>query len=297
MGCSDSIRSKGDLQLAGQITPVLTVDYCDCSCVGQYYETVFAKDGGDEHENDCSSFLFKTISATDTVVITLYKDGVSLGEITDDTYGTLYDFGAWTDVTEQSRYKGFVIDWEKVIIEEGSGEYYLEAVSTILGTASTFTSHKFRLRYYTDQRADGTVRVTTYQNGNIIGSDFNYTGMNWQQCIRIRGEVLKKREFTKDTYLDSDWNESQIQDQVTWVFDMTVDGIPESISKVLFDDNILANDIYLNDYNIFNHNIIRNQAVYPSEIGEPTHYAGNVKSDFEATFKEKKQDRIKRNYD
>ena len=163
-----------------------TNDVSLCSLGFDYEEKVFALPGGAWYKNDKSSFLFQKLITSDTITFSIYKDGALVASITDQTYGEWYDFGTLGN----SLYTGFVVYWENVHSAFGAGIYKIKAEKNILGVTSTFTSRQFRLLRYTDLLADNTIRLESYQTGNIISSQFDYNDLlpnGWYQSYRVNG--------------------------------------------------------------------------------------------------------------
>ena len=267
--------------------------YCDYEC--PYIETVFAEVGGEFYKNDKNSFLFKKLIAVDSIVIKLYKNGVELATISDDTYGTYYSTFA-----AQPLYIGFVIDWEKVLNLSGAGFYQLKAELTIIGNSSEYESQQFRLLPYSDIAADGTVRIECYNTGNILSSQFNYTDLiqgGWYQSLRILGFFgLKEPALNVDNYRNQEYKLRQIQDSIQNTFTLETNLIPALISNIITQDNILANEIYITDYNILNPELYRRISLYPSEISDATTFAKNRNQKFIIKFTDKIDNIIKSNF-
>lgn len=269
------------------------IDYCQYEC--EYIEPVFANVGGDWWENDKNSFLFQKVVSADTITIQLWKGNEKVADISDDTYGTYY-----SSFTNQPLYRGFIVEWEKVFDEEGAGLYQIKADLDIMGNASTFESHRFQLLPYSDILANGTVRIESYQTGNILASEFDYTDLldgGWYNSFRIKGFFgFKTPKLEIDNYLNQDYKQEQIQDKVSTEWTLETNLLPSYISNVLAYDNILANKLLITDYNIFNTEIFRRIEVYPQEFGDVSHYANNRNTKFIIIFTNKIDNNIKTNF-
>lgn len=274
------------------VTPTNDICLCEFSALEcTYLETVFAELGGQDYKNDKNSFLFRRLVPADTVVIKLFKSDVEVAVIVDDTYGTFFD-----GFTAQPLYKGFIIDWEKVLNLLGPGRYQVKADKSIVGVIDTFESQKFRLLPYSDVAANGTVVLKTIQSGNIIGSQFDYTGVNWEQQYRIRGKFGDKiPTLERDSYVTQAYVSEQIRDQITNEWTLETRLIPANISNVLIYDNLLANKFTCTDYNIFNKEVYRDIDLYPSEI-ETVDTGASTKSMYKIKFTDRVENTIKRNF-
>ena len=270
-----------------------SVDSCELAC--PYTEKVFANVGGEYWKNDKSSFLFKKIIASDTITIKLLKAGTVVATITDDTYGTYYG-----TFTAQPLYVGFVVEWEKVMNLEGAGSYTIEVDKVILGTPTTEISRCFFLSEYSDQAADKTIRIETYQNGNILSSQFDYTDLlpdGWYNSYRISGRLNTpdpKKET--DNYLTQDYELKQIQDQIINEWELTTELLPSEITNNLLYEDMLANTFEVTDYSIFAHEIYRRVSLYPTEIEKVGEYTKNPNRAYKITLLDKEPNIIKRNF-
>jgi hypothetical protein len=80
---------------------------------------------------------------------------------------------------------------------------------------------------YDEETVDGTVRISTYQNGNIESSEFDYTGLNWYQARKV----------------------TQIQDSIKYLYTLETQFLTGKTSDYLVSNKMLANDILITDYN------------------------------------------------
>jgi len=276
--------------------PASVSGLCPCSTGNcEYLETVFANlSDSDPFFNDRNDFIFRKFRAADTIDLELWKDGVKVADIVDDTYGTFFP-----SFTAQPLYVGFLIDWLKVANNPspnvtGFGRYQVKAQMDITGNAFTIDSQQFKLEPFREAQANGTIKIESVQNGNIIGSEFDYTDLNWQQSIRIKGKFgNKQRNLEIDKYQDEVFKDRQIQDQVVIEYDLETFLLPTNIDNSLTEDRLLANSFTITDYNIINEARYRDVEVYPSSIESPTQIGfGKI---YLIKFTERTPDKIKRN--
>ena len=275
--------------------PVVVSDFCYCKIECEYVEDVFHSDDSIWWKNDKSSFLFAKKKTSDTIAFELYKNKVKIADITDDTYGTMYD-----GFSVKPKYKGYLIDWKKVFEANGNGRYQFKANLDILGEVSVYESQKFSLSSFSQLAANKTVRVESYQTGNIIGSQFNFTELlpdGWYQSFRIKGFFGDKRPvLEKDDFVDVEYNIEQIQDKIISEFSLRTLCLPSSIANELFYSNMLANRIYITDYNIVNHEFYNQVDVTPIEPEEVTNQVRKTGVKHSWKFKLRVEDNIKTNY-
>ena len=267
-------------------------DIKECS----YIEKVFAELGGDDYKNDKNDFLFTKKVSTDTIVLKLFKNCVELATITDNTYGTFYDFGDLGN----NFYIGFVIEWEKVLNVSGLGEYYIVAETNILGVLENIQSRCFKLLPYSDEIAHNTVRIETIQKGNILRSEFDYTDIlesGWYSSIRIPGKFGSRTPtLVTDKILNQSYEEVQIQDSIEDEWKLITELIPLEVINTIIYDGLLSNSILITGYDVYNEESYIQKSLYPKEITETKHYSRQKKRKYIITYSDKKPDIIKRNY-
>lgn len=279
-------------------------EFCFCEWECEYLERVFALTGGTPFQNDKSAFARRRTLVADTLVFQLFKDGVLLATLVDDTYGEFFDFG---DHPTQPDVKAFRIDWENVFTSEGGGQYQFKSVETIVGVTTTFESRKFRLQKYDVEAVDRTVRVEMIQNGSINGGpeDFDYTGMNWENSFRIQGRLGPKiPTVVNDFYENKKREKTQITTTIETSYKLTTLLIPKEVVDLLVYNVFLANEIFVTDYNIFSdHNLGKGGAIVynrievdKGDIEEPTAFNRSQKQLYIVNFVDKVDVR-KRNFE
>jgi hypothetical protein len=222
----------------------------------------------------------------------LYKNNVKIADLNNSTYGDFFDFG---DFPTQPKVKGFVIDWLKVFNVFSGGVYQFKADRTIVGVSDTFESRKFRLYKFDIKLANETVRIETMQNGCIVGG-FDYTGMEWEQMFRIGGKFgFEAPETDQDFYITPDETREQITDRINKTYKLITKDIPKSVKELLIDDGVLANRIFVSDYNIFNTDEYKRLSIFPDTISEPKYHKLSQRAFWEITFKDRQRLPRKRN--
>lgn len=271
-------------------------EFCICDFIGcEYVEKVFGSDGSDYWKKDKSDFLFKKYLASDTIEFFLYKDGVEVAELNDDTLGTFYD-GFPSGNEEQQIYKGFLIDWSLVLAAHGSGDYYFKADLNVLGEESEYESRKFYLMPYSDLAANGTVRFESYQDGNIFGIPLDYTGLNWYSSLRINGSFGNPRPILEsDEYENAQKVRVQIKETVSREWELQTKKISWEVVSALIYNGILANEILVSDYNILAENVWRRIEVKTSDVSK-NDIQGNPNRIYNITFVDREAIFEKRNF-
>jgi len=290
------LATKIDVGVLGAQTPdVPTVDFCYCRYECDYVQKAFYEIGGEGYKNDTASFLFRGLIGADTIEMKLFKDDVEIDLLDNDDNGTFYDFGF---NALQPLYKGYKLEFEKIGALTGPGVYQLKADVTVLGTTTTFESQKFRVWPWDEVNANGTIRIDTVQNGNIDSSDFDYTGMNWEQSMRIRGKFGDKQpEKTIDTYFAPNLEINQIQDSVKNVYAIETDLVPEFVQKLWAENYLLANSVEVINYNLRSFMPVYTPfSLYAEEYEGGQYFERNTRGKFTFKLTDKVQNIRKRNF-
>lgn len=278
------------------VTPVLP-GFCICDFIRcEYAETVFAEPTStDWWKNDMNDFLFKRLVPADTVVMELHKDDEKVADLNNNALGTFFN-GFPAGSAEQQLYVGYLLDWKLVQAAHGFGNYQVKATLNIIGNVTNFESRKFHLLIFTPISANQTVRIETTQNGNIIGSQFDYTGLNWYGSVRVPGIFGNPKPlFEASRYVTESRNRRQIQDKQGREWSLNTKLLPWEVSESLIYDRLLGNEILMTDYYLINETVFRRQSVLPSEFEKPD-ISGNPNKIFNIKFVDAKDIFIKRNF-
>lgn len=261
------------------------------------YQNLVLAGGTKDWQKDRSAFLFRKELTTDTIVMTLQKEivGVFTDQltITDDTYGTFYDFGDLTnaDNPTSSRLTGFLLDWDLVLSGLGEGNYRLKIDRDIMGVIDKIFTIDYVLKNYTPGQADQTIVIDWVQNGEILNG-LDYTGLNWLNSIRVPGFFGNRQEQKEETlFKNSRYQTSQIRSEITFSYTLEIGLVPQCIISEL--DNMKQGDtMQVTDFNKKNWDYSLNQIpVKITEIDETT-YSERM-AHLLMTCEESQQNRIK----
>lgn len=271
-----------------------TGDFCACDFRCDFVEGVFANSVGDGISNDFTDFLFRKIAATDTITIKLFRYGLLVATISDDTLGEFFD-----GFLAQPLYVGWLADWTLIFNAFSGGEYVVKVTSVILGQTQEFESRKFKLAFFDPELADRTVKIESFQNGNIINSEFDFTGLvdgGWPSSIRLRGIFGDMSpSLEKDIYLDSSYRETQNRDQTIREYSLRCEIVPETIFTRIASREVLGNQVLISAFNVFNDVVYSAFPVTPDSFEEEV-YKSNGFLNFNIKFKDRQQNVIKRNF-
>lgn len=260
-------------------TIVTTPKVTDC-CSDFVWRVLADTATSNELKNDKNNFLWWfNKDAVATAVVSLIKPDLTEVVLTaSTTYGTPYDYG-FKENSKKEYLVGYLIDWRKVLIAFGEGIYQLKCeATTIFSTTSTLLSASYCLKQFTNDRANGTVRVE-YELSGLIGYNKqdeelrDYADLVWQNQHRFDGVFY---------YTNSSYNGDEIQYQNGQLETVEDGQTPEYIldlkSIPAFKHDILRTDIYqsnktlITDYNDRNIDNYYKKNVKKNGTYDPTWY-------------------------
>ena len=273
---------------------------CGCDFATCFSERVFAdvEGSGDFWKADKTDFLFRKQLSSDTVVFELWKKGRLVATITNNTLGDYY--ASFIDTALQA---GFVADWTSIFNAFGGGIYTVKIQYTTLGTSYTLESREFHLLPYKPELAHNTVRIESYQTGNIIGSDVDYSLVlsdlpnGWYSSIRLEGRFWANgNSLEVNEYLNSNYQVTQNNNEVINEYSFETRIIPDSVNTRITQDQILANSVLITDYNLYASRIFRRKEVVPTAFSEVEQFEEKGGTKFIITFGDRKKNIRKRNF-
>lgn len=272
-------------------------DSCICDFLTcEYAEDVFASPPNPTEywKNDMNEFLFKRFVPADTVDMELHLEGVKVADLNNNTYGTY--FPSFTGSAEQQLYKGYLLDWLKVFNLHGAGSYTIVTNLVIVSVATTTTSRKFHLNLYSDILANSTVRIESTQNGNIFGGQFDFTGLNWYQSLRVPGIFGNPIPIYEATeYMTSTHKRRQNKAKMSREWTLNTKLISWEVVEKLIYNKLLGNEILITDYQIIAESLWRRVKVFMQEVEKPE-VRGNPNRKYNIKFTDEKDIFTKRNF-
>lgn len=286
----DGVISTIDISL---IKPPIEARESICVCDCDYEELSFYKSGGETWENDSSTVLAEVFLTTDSNSFKLYKEGVLKATITNNTYGTYIAVGGYATQPLKTSFKA---DWLLISTAFGNGLYTIKSDATILNQNLITETHKYRVTGYTNEKAKGTVVIKTIQNG-IIEGGIDYIGLDFEQSIRIRGNISgAKRSLETDRYLSQKLTLEQIQEKVIKNYSLETGLIPNDIASPFLDDKVMANSIKITNYGFYEFETHVDLEVVLEDFTDSIYFAKNKNGVFILDFTARVQDLRKRNF-
>ena len=253
---------------------------CLCSCECDYIEKAFVNTIATT--GDRSTFLYPRVRPDDTITISVVKDG----EVIPMTalLGTLYS---------TSNLEGAIVDWIRIKNAHGYGYYKVQAVISDGVNSVTLTSHKYHVLEYDFCLTNYTVKIESYISGSI--NDYLDLGtLEIYQSTRVSGWMERvKPELEQTSYQDSSRTHKQIQDKLIEGYTLHTHSIPSDVANYINRSHLLANRIFLTD---FNQNAIESFYELPVRVvGIPNYEELRLvkKAEYTYEFKDRKDKYIK----
>ena len=260
-GLTHALQGMADKWDLVQLNPVIIFPEednrgMDLCCHSQL---VLADATGIANQNDINGFMFQLAAATDILVMTLQKNNVNVATLNSNALGTYYALGTIVYYTDQSLLIGYSLEWSKVLAAYGIGSYRIKIIYTSFGGANTYYSQNFILKTFSNDVANGTIRIESYMNGYMMRERINYKGINFVDMMRVRGwfgNSEEKLETTNDVYANYIGEKRVIRqrkiNQIE-IYNLELLPLPKCLADKIRYYHFLANEIYMSDYNIYNY--------------------------------------------
>lgn len=222
---------------------------------------------------------------------------VDKANLTDNTLGTFYDFGYYFTMHNENT-MGFLIDWSLVLNAYGAGRYRLKCTGTQIN-ASTVDRYSldFCLEEYTPVRAERTVRISYWYNGNkgsIIsdkdrrdyGSLDLFSQIRLPECV-FGNDTSSEHEKTFVKYQNG--KIIPIEDSQIEEYTLRTGLLPTALHRYLKINILQGGAVSITDYNADNPTPHSNKYVEWIGAYEPTYTEGVLKSFVELTFQQSYQ--------
>jgi hypothetical protein len=209
----------------------------------------------DYYKNDRSSPI-KFFSIALTVVMNLQKLNEITGEyesiavLNDNTYGTYRDLR----IKQNIRPVGYYIQWQKVLLAFGIGEYRLQ---WDYGTG-TIETEKYCLEVWSPDAADETVRVDMMFS-SIIGDENqevvrDFEGVNWFDQVRICNAIFgyPGGSFERETVRQIGGFERPFKIDYKEEYTLVIKSASSDFHKFMRYTLLMADSLKFTDYNSAN---------------------------------------------
>ena len=285
--CAMAIKSQITQSVVVPNTPY-EPSFCYCSYVCKENVKVFGGSALD-WQNDRTSYAFVKTISTDTGVISLWKNGIKLTDITDNTLGVY--IASYTDKPKQY---SFVADWNLIYTAYGVGEYQIKNNFTIIGASNEYLSSEYDLELFSDEAAHGYVKLEWIQEGEIESNIFSFCTPLYHS-IKVKASViLGTPETIKDSYQTSTRETKMFRTEQRNNYIVKTKLIDKNLLSLLNENTFLSEKIVLTDFNLFGTKFIQKDLSF-DEVSNLEDFLATTKIDLEISFKDYKQNIIKNN--
>lgn len=258
--------------------------------------TVFADVANDnDFKSDRSTVDWAFSPFVDDATLQLLKwDGTAYTQVTEldnDDYGTLVAYG---DIVDPSGNKviRYTINWALVLNAFDSGSYKVQVSFSSPFGDQTKLSSEYCLSTFTEQKANGTIRIEYYLNG-IMGDNTNdlktrdFGTTNRYNSIRLPGWFgFPNSKYTKDYTVYNSGARKWIKDEQEQEFVMQIKGVMADVHELMRTDVLQADEIFVTDYNKNNAQQWIQKSVQPTSDYPPDwHLLTSKKAPVKLTFR------------
>jgi len=207
----------------------------------------------DDYKNDYLGIFHQKQTSSETCTFILRELATNTDHnLNNSTYGIFKNFGSIPNNLNLSTYR---LSWKKVLTLHGEGAYQIIKRISIVGINVDIPSNSYQLRKYSIQQANGTTRIDTKHNGRMVKLGIDFKNSGFETTLRTNGFFGNRDStYVQDNliYSNNEKNEQvSIIEEKKYQFQMVK--VPECISEDFFSFHLLANEIFLNDYNVNNH--------------------------------------------
>jgi hypothetical protein len=215
----------------------------------------------DEFKNDKAGFLwwFDSFIISSNLILQKFNNTTKVFEdliaLTDDTYGTNYNYGFFENDNEE-KFIGYKMEWRNVLMIHGAGGYRVKCTATtaIADTLDIYSAN-YCLKQYTPERADITVRIEYYLN-NITGISDNdkkikdFGNLDWYNSFRLNGFFGFPSSTYQSEYVEYNNGQRQwVEDEQEVEYTLKLKQTPSFIHETMRTDVLQADRIFITDYN------------------------------------------------
>jgi hypothetical protein len=219
----------------------------------------------DSFKNDFygSHRWFSTAISGVTMKLKKYNENTGVWDtsatLSNNTYGTYYGFGSYVNSFNE-KFVGYLINWKLVLTAFGEGSYRLdyEVVLAFGSTTATYSDFEFCLKQYTADRADGTVKLEFWLNGQVgnVSDDKkvkDYMNINWYNSVRLNGFFGYPETGREKEYVQYDTGQSlYVRSSQNPEYILKLKPLPAYVHNFLKIDFMDADKRLITDYNVNN---------------------------------------------
>lgn len=223
----------------------------------------------DEFKNDYHRPIWRFDASVSGVVLKLYKGLEELATLSGSSvYGTPYDYGYIANSFNE-KLISYNIEWKKVLTLHGQGIYHVKAeVTPSFGTPFTLSDFEFCLKQYNANQVDGTVKIEftnrakrgDYQNDKKV---LDYGKQDVTDMLRLPGRFgYPTAGYEEERNRYNNGSRKYIKDTQKPLLTLTLKPIHAILHEVMRVDVMMADEIFITDYNSTNPLKYNRKSVY-----------------------------------
>ena len=215
------------------VSPVgIKSDFCFCNF--ECSENLIAFAGTTKREKDYFTLYHK--SQDDDAVVEFLINDIPL---VDGTHGEAIS-------------SGFIVDFTKIFNEMGGGSYLLKISINEFGVLSESTYGNFDVMPFSEDMADGTVKIEGFQSGHIESS-YNFENELVPFSIRLFG-ILGNENKVEESVITPDNDRIDIQAHERWFYEyeLIFESNNHQLSRFFLDIIMPSTKLFFSDYNLSN---------------------------------------------
>lgn len=218
---------------------------------------------------------------------------VNVATLNNTTYGKYSAFGFYNTIYTEKKI-GYEIDWALVLSNNGEGNYRVKCTGTAINGATIDKySLEFNLLTYTADRAERTVRLEWWLNGNLgdpnndlIKRDFGV--LNWYNQIRLPDSKFgwDENETTREFYKIQDGKQVWTKNSDVEIYTLKTCRLPNEVRRFFKYDLLNGSEIRITDFNSDNATSHVNRYVKPQGGFKPNYVDGSKIASVEMKFEQ-----------
>jgi surface protein len=166
--------------------------------------------------------------------------------------------GAVVTMPKQPNATGFIIDWRTNLIAYGPGCYRVKVTWDIQGITGFYYAGNFELMPYSLTASEGTVQLIVNYDDKVLQDGINYTGSGFYTGLRFKGFFGNEQINSEHRNLLKANNVRQkVRNFSAPSYDLVTRPLTRCFTRPLKRMLLNASDIWVSDYNAWNHEIYR----------------------------------------
>jgi surface protein len=177
--------------------------------------------------------------------------------------------GAAISMPKQPNAVGFVIDWRQNLIAYGVGCYRVKINWDIQGIQGFYYAGNFELLPYSVEASEGTVQMIVNYDDKVLQDGINYTGSGFYTGLRFKGFFGNEQINSEHRNLLKANNVRQkVRNFSAPSYDLVTRPLTRCFTRPIKRMLLNASDIWVSDYNAWNHEIYRYfNVILSNEVG------------------------------